>query len=231
MRFIQTTHKDVKTFRNQAKKLSKQTGKKHVECLEVVAKKAGYDTWKHVCKCLKNSQKIDLNIKKQALEIIKNGLASMLGDFDKELAFAKTGVVLMYDYKDIADSNLTELIEDPVFLYAQHEFFYESMIYHLELESSNEAEYLSSTEFNIKELADYSADDLVNYFYDDMNSMDNIFFRFKQSDKYTDYDSVIKYCRELSFWMPEGIFIDGVYHDTYHLDAEDENGNTAGVRF
>ncbi|HGI9354773.1 TPA: plasmid-related protein, partial [Vibrio cholerae] len=42
---------------------------------------------------------------------------------------------------------------------------------------------------------------------------------------------VLALIRQYSFWMPQYIWLQGHLIDTYHLPAEDENGNAVGVRF
>lgn len=55
MSFIKTSQKDIKTFKRSAKKMHQETGELHADCLEKIARQAGYHSWKHVTECAKQT--------------------------------------------------------------------------------------------------------------------------------------------------------------------------------
>lgn len=201
MRFIQTTRKDFKTFKNQAKKLSKETGKKHVECLEFIAQKHGYISWKHVSECHNETKEIDPKTKSQALKMVKDYVSKSVSGFEKQHALAKKGVVLMYDVKEAMDVDTTELFEDDVFPLVWYGYFFEEMIKQNELEG----------------WVDHSAEVLLDMFVEEVK-MSYIFFRFKESSKYVFLKEIGAFCKTNSFWVPMGVFVDGDFYDASALE-------------
>lgn len=73
-----------------------------------------------------------------------------------------------------------------------------------------------------------SQDELNEYFESDFSF---IFFRLSSLHKDKSLKDIIGLLRDYSFWMPQFIWCKGKLIDTYHIQAEDDEGNTIGVRF
>lgn len=56
------------------------------------------------------------------------------------------------------------------------------------------------------------------------------FFRMHEKYNQMDLKGILKVVREYSFWPPEYVWLKGHLIDSYHLPAEDEEGNIVGIR-
>ena len=77
MRHIHTTATAVEKIRNQAKRMSRETGQPYQAVLELLAVKAGYSNWKHVTVCAIQSQQGSLGESSQSLLVRKSALELM----------------------------------------------------------------------------------------------------------------------------------------------------------
>jgi len=131
-----------------------------------------------------------------------------------------SGCVMAFDVKDGMDVDTSDgvLIEDH-FL----EMLTEKQLFEIYANSPDEDDEQNRP---LKETL--SDSELHEYFRDDCSFM---YFRLAEPHANKPLKEVLALIRQYSFWMPQYIWLQGHLIDTYHLPAEDENGNTVGVRF
>ena len=128
-----------------------------------------------------------------------------------------SGCIMAFDVKDGMDVDTSDgiLIEDH-FL----EMLTEKQLFEIYVNSPDEDDEQNRP---LKETL--SDSELQEYFRDYCS-----FMYFRLAEPYANKE-VLALIRQYSFWMPQYIWLQGHLIDTYHLPAEDENGNTVGVRF
>lgn len=90
MLYIVTPQKTVKTLQNLAKKRRQDTGEKHIDCLEIEAKIAGYHSWNHVTKCAKRtgSKVMQINFIEECQKLLDDefdGKKTFIGLYHNEI--------------------------------------------------------------------------------------------------------------------------------------------------
>lgn len=90
MLYIVTPQKTVKTLQNLAKKRHQETGEKHIDCLEIEAKIAGYHSWHHVTKCAKRtgSKVMQINFIEECQKVLDDefeGKQTFIGLYHNEI--------------------------------------------------------------------------------------------------------------------------------------------------
>lgn len=130
------------------------------------------------------------------------------------------GCVMAFDVKDGMDVDTSDgvLIEDH-FL----EALTENQLFEIYANSPDEYDEQNRP---LKETL--SDSELHKYFRDEYSFM---YFRLVETHANKPLKELLPLIRQYSFWMPQYIWLQGHLIDTYHLPAEDESGNTIGVRF
>lgn len=143
--------------------------------------------------------------KTKALAVIKENTKNMLnGKLNEAVEKSKQGIIFVYEHKDIYETDVKEIfIEDGTIQRAGYEQFFNNLVRMLEEEK----------ETNL------SSDELVNEFYEYMESMDYIFYRLIDENRAKNIDDAVEICKEICYWMPQGIIVNGAWFDT----KSDEN--------
>lgn len=130
-----------------------------------------------------------------------------------------SGCAMAFDVKDGMEITSDDVLIEDHFL----EMLTEAQLFEIYANSLDEDDEQNRP---LKETL--SASELRGYFQDHCSYM---YFRLAESHANKPLKEILALIRQYSFWMPEYIWLQGHLIDTYHLPAEDENGNTVGVRF
>lgn len=131
----------------------------------------------------------------------------------------KEGYILAFDVKDGMDVDTSDgaLVEDRFLFELCHPQMYErykNTIFDDDPEQTPLRETMPEEEMR----ANFEED------------FDYLFFRMHEKYNALDLKGITKIIRKYSFWQPEYIWLKGQMIDSYHMPAEDEDGNIVGIR-
>lgn len=201
MKFIFTTATAVEKLRRLAKTLRKTTGTSLAIALDAIAKKHGYEHWKHVTVCLEQTIAISRSkpLPDSLKELLDRAAIRNPASADSQNAFAQ-GFVFAIDVKDAEELSLTsEYAECDDGWYLAANDIWRGLVHYRVDETGTTLLETQSPE----DLAATALDDLQNY----------RIFRYLGKVAPSSLEDAYKQASELSFFPPSHIWLGGRFID------------------
>lgn len=201
MEFISTTATAAEKLKRLAKTLRKSTGTSLAVALDAIAKKHGYQHWKHVSVCLEQTASVSRSkpLPESLKDLLDRAAARNPASADSQKAFAQ-GFVFAMDIKDAEElSPTSEYAEcDDGWHLAARDLWRELVHYRDDETGATLVETQSP-----EGLASTALDDLQNY----------RFFRYLGAVAPASLEEAYKQINQLSFFPPTHIWLGGKFID------------------
>ncbi|BBL22353.1 MULTISPECIES: hypothetical protein [Acinetobacter] len=224
MKHIKTTATAISKIKSTAKKIKVTQDIQHTKALDIAAKEAGYEHYHHAVTCAAKTLE-DKNKQHKAAEIYR-----VTDEFRNQVnAIFKERTALKATFETAPDHFATGC------LFAMDDMESEllninNVVVRCPPPNVKQTEKLLNLYMKRYEREDEeSPKEYLRSFLDYLAELN--FCKFFDIGELKTVEDVLKEVGKHSFWMPEVVVINGVWHDTQGAASTDQGGNTVGIRF